>query len=181
MRGQTPHGGCFGGAGRHIWGCRTWPLWDPAQAPGVGGTRLQALNWERVLAWYWVLLASSWGYWPRPGVHGPAFWGPRPPAGRCCWRAEGDVGRGLPAGPAGTFIHPVPSAASPGGPGVPVHSWRCGRGRGAVPGVPPPLSSSAGPSAAPPHLIAVNEALGGWGRAAPLRPPRTCNTEVGCI
>lgn len=138
MRGQTPHGGCFGGAGRHIWGCRTWPLWDPAQAPGVGGTRLQALNWERVLAWYWVLLAwywgilaSSWGTWA-------CLLGSQAPGWKMLLEGRGGCGAGAPRWPRGYIHSSSAERRQPGGGGGPRTFVAVREGPRGGPGCPPP-------------------------------------------
>lgn len=114
------------------------------------------------------------------GYTGLPFGVPGPRLEEAAAGQRGMWGRGSPLAPR---VHSFIQCRAPparGGRGSPYIRGGAG-GAGGRSRVAPPLSSSAGPSAAPPHLIAVNEALGGWGRAAPLRPPRTCNTEVGCV
>lgn len=111
------------------------------------------------------------GCWPGTGLYWPGIWGPRPQSWKMLMGGDGAVRCGAgesPLAPTGTFI-PVPPA--PGrGPGGPLHSWRCGGGRGVL-GAPP---------RSPPWLDS-RRGVEQWDRAALLRPPRTCNTEVGCV
>lgn len=171
LRGQTPHR-VWGGGEAHLGVQDSAPV-GPSPGTGAAGDVIPGPELGKGAGLVLGITGLVLGYTGLLlGYTGLPFGVPGPRLEEAAAGQRGMWGRGSPLAPR---VHSFIQCRAPparGGRGSPYIRGGAG-GAGGRSRVAPPLSSSAGPSAAPPHLIAVNEALGGWGRAAPLRPPRT--------